>query len=89
MAYSDEELEVINEQWSYFTETPVVLGGYYTPRYLTTALNQAVLQGSNIRIALEDAVREINKEMKRKQKEFFPDGVDSIVWSEYREKEVG
>ena len=89
MAYSDEELAVINEQWSYFTETPVVLGGYYTSRYLTTALNQAVLQGSNIRIALEDAVREINKEMKRKQKEFFPDGVDSIVWSEYREKEVG
>ena len=50
MAYSDEELEVINEQWSYFTETPIVLGGYYTARYLTTALNQAVLQGNNIRI---------------------------------------
>ncbi len=89
MAYSDEELEVINEQWSYFTETPVVLGGYYTTRYLTTALNQSVLQGSNIRIALEDAVREINKEMKRKQNEFFPNGVDSIIWSEYREKEEG
>ena len=89
MAYSDEELAVINEQWSYFTETPVVLGGYYTTRYLMTALNQSVLQGGNIRIALEDAVREINKEMKRKQKEFFPEGVDSIVWSEYREKEVG
>ena len=90
MAYSDEELEVINEQWSYFTETPIVLGGYYTARYLTTALNQAVLQGSNIRIALEDAVREINKEMHRKQKEFFPEAfaadgtIDpefSIIWS--------
>lgn len=90
MAYSDEELEVINEQWSYFTETPIVLGGYYTARYLTTALNQAVLQGDNIRIALEDAVREINKEMRRKQKEFFPeafledgtlDPEFSIIWS--------
>ena len=93
MAYSDEELEVIREQWSYFTETPVVLGGYYTSRYLLTALNQSVLQGDNIRIALEDAVREINKEMIRKQKEFFPEEYDkdnfSIIWSEYRVKEEG
>lgn len=91
MAYSDDELEVINEQWKYFTEYPVVLGGYYTDRYLLTALNQSVLQGDNIRIALEDAVREINKEMKRKQKEFFNDAFDSegnlikedfsIIWS--------
>jgi len=80
MAYSDDEIEVIMEQWTHFTESPNVLGGYYTSRYLNTALNKAVLQGDNIRIALEDAVREINKEMKRKQDEFFPDGVDSVIW---------
>ena len=100
MAYSDEELAVINEMWDNHVETPVVLGGYYTTRYLNTALNEAVLQGNNIRIALEDAVREINKEMKRKQKEFFPEWFDedgnmldpvenniSIVWSDYKVKE--
>lgn len=100
MAYSDEEVAVIKEQWKYFEECPNVLGGYYTSRYLTTALNQAVLQGDNIRIALEDAVREINKEMERKQAEFFPDWFDSngnrkdakannysIIWKGYKEGE--
>ena len=86
MAYTDDEVAVIEEQWNHFVESPNVLGGYYTNRYLTTALNQSVLQGENIRIALEDAVREINKEMKRKQKEFFPNGCDSVVWAEYKEK---
>ncbi len=86
MAYSEEERKVIYEMWDDFTESPIVLGGYYTTRYLTTALNQAVIQGDNARIALEDAVREINKEMKRKQEELLPEGATSVVWKEWREK---
>lgn len=70
MPYTDEEIEIIQTVWADFEETPVVLGGYYTNRYLLTALNQAILQGLNPRVALEDAVREINKEMKRKQEDF-------------------
>ncbi|MBQ8164780.1 MAG: extracellular solute-binding protein [Clostridia bacterium] len=70
MPYTDEEIEIIQTVWADFEETPVVLGGYYTNRYLLTALNQAILQGMNPRVALEDAVREINKEMKRKQIDF-------------------
>jgi hypothetical protein len=46
------------------------MGDYYTSRYLVTALNQTVMQGLSGRIALEDAVKEINKEMRRKQAEF-------------------
>ncbi|MBE7065595.1 MAG: extracellular solute-binding protein [Ruminococcaceae bacterium] len=70
MPYTDEEIEIIQTVWADFEETPVVPGGYYTNRYLLTALNQAILQGMNPRVALEDAVREINKEMKRKQNDF-------------------
>ncbi len=70
LPYTDTELDIINKQWDYFRESPNTLGGYYTSRYLLTALNQTILQGMNARIALEDAVREINKEMLRKQTEF-------------------
>lgn len=70
LPYTLEELDVIYEQWSWIQESPNVLGGYYTSRYLTTALNQHVLQGVNARVALEDAIKEINKEMIRKQEEY-------------------
>ncbi len=70
LPYTFDELDVIYEQWSWLQESPNVLGGYYTSRYLTTALNQHVLQGVNARVALEDAIKEINKEMLRKQEEY-------------------
>lgn len=70
LPYTQEELDVINQQWVWLKESPNTMGGYYTSRYLLTALNQTVIQGLSGRIAIEDAVKEINKEMKRKQKEF-------------------
>ena len=70
LPYSQEELDVINAQWVHLKESPNTMGGYYTSRYLLTALNQTVIQGLSGRIALEDAVKEINKEMRRKQEEF-------------------
>lgn len=78
LPYTEKEMSVILEQWSHFKEAHNTLGGYYTHRYLNTALNQTILQGKNARIALEDAVKEINKEMLRKQKEF---GItDSVLY---------
>ena len=75
LPYTMEELDVIYDQWAWLKESPSTLGGYYTSRYLITALNQTVLQGKNARVALEDAIKEINKEMKRKQKEYkIPEG---------------
>ncbi|QNK59514.1 extracellular solute-binding protein [Paenibacillus sp. PAMC21692] len=70
MAWSKEELAAILEQWSWFKEQPVVLGGYYTSRHLMNAWNRTVITGDNARIALEDAYKEINKELLRKQEEF-------------------
>ena len=75
LPYTQDELDVIYAQWEWLKESPSTLGGYYTSRYLVTALNQTVLQGKNARVALEDAIKEINKEMKRKQKEYkVPEG---------------
>lgn len=70
MAWSRNQLAAIKDQWSWLREQPVILGGYYTQRHLTNAWNEAVLLGENERIALEDAIKEINKELERKQEEY-------------------
>ena len=58
------------EQWDWFQERPVVLGGYFTPRHVDNAWNEVVLQGKNERESLEAAVRAINRELRKKQEEF-------------------
>jgi len=65
-----QDIEAIMEQWQWFQERPVVLGGYFTPRHVGNAWNKVVLQGSNEREALEEAVRFINRELRKKQEEF-------------------
>lgn len=65
-----KDIEAIGEQWQWFLETPVVLGGYFTPRHINNAWNRVVLQGWHPREALEEAVKEINRELVRKQEEF-------------------
>ena len=70
MAWPRHDIEAISEQWRWFQERPVVLGGYFTPRHVDNAWNEVVLQGSNSREALDDAVRAINRELRKKQEEF-------------------
>jgi ABC-type glycerol-3-phosphate transport system substrate-binding protein len=79
MAYTDQEIQAILDQWEWYKEAPNVLGGYYTSRYLLTALNKTVLQNKNARTSLEDAVQAINKELERKQEEFH---VTSVTTAE-------
>jgi ABC-type glycerol-3-phosphate transport system substrate-binding protein len=70
MAWPRADIAAITEQWQWFQERPVVLGGYYTPRHITNAWNQVVLQGANSREILEEAIKEINRELQKKQEEF-------------------
>jgi ABC-type glycerol-3-phosphate transport system substrate-binding protein len=70
MAWPRHDIDAISEQWRWFQERPVVLGGYFTPRHVDNAWNEVVLQGSNSREALDDAVRAINRELRKKQEEF-------------------
>ena len=50
---------------------------------MLTALNKTVLQGENPRANIEDAIREIDKELKRKQEEFGIGENDSVVGKEW------
>jgi ABC-type glycerol-3-phosphate transport system substrate-binding protein len=70
MAWPRHDIEAIMEQWQWFKERPVVLGGYYTPRHVANAWNKVVLQGANPRETLEEAIKQINRELRKKQEEF-------------------
>lgn len=76
MAWDPDDLEVIQEMWNHYREVPVVLGGYFTSRYLTNAWNSTVISGQNLRDCLEDAVFEINRELETKQEEYGVKGRD-------------
>lgn len=68
-----EHIEVIQEQWDWAREMPNVLGGYFTDRHLTNAWTTTVVSGGEARNALEQAVKDINRELRMKQEEY---GID-------------
>lgn len=70
LSWNEEDIEVIEEQWNWAEETPVVLGGYFTSRHITNAWTSVVISGMDVREALEQAVKEINRELRMKQEEY-------------------
>ena len=51
-------------------EVPVVVGSYFTSRHIGNAWNSTVVNGVELRTALEKGVKDINKELKRKQEQY-------------------
>lgn len=70
LAWSDNDIKVLEEQWAWARETPTVLGGYFTSRHLTNAWTSVVISGEDVREALEQAVKDINRELRMKQEEY-------------------
>ncbi|MDQ0058929.1 extracellular solute-binding protein [Paenibacillus harenae] len=70
LPWPQDDIEAVLEQWKWFKERQVVLGGYYTSRHIGNTWNEIVLNGKNQREAIEDAVIEINKELRKKREEF-------------------
>lgn len=70
LPWPSEDLEAILEQWEWFREREVVLGGYYTNRHVDNIWNEIVLNGKNRRVAVEAGVKEINRELRKKREEF-------------------
>ncbi len=69
--WSPSHVGVFKEMWNWAKETPVVLGSYYTSRYITNAFTSVVVSGNtSSRDALETAVKAINRELKVKQEEY-------------------
>jgi ABC-type glycerol-3-phosphate transport system substrate-binding protein len=70
LPWPKEDIDAILEQWNWFKERQVVLGGYYTTRNIANTWNVIVLSGINQREAIEDAVIDIDKELRKKREEF-------------------
>jgi ABC-type glycerol-3-phosphate transport system substrate-binding protein len=70
LPWPEEDQKALNEGWKYFKEQPFVPGGYFTARHIANAWNRVVLSGDNVRESLEQAVKDIDKELEAKQKEF-------------------
>lgn len=70
LPWQAEDIDAILEQWEWFREREVVLGGYYTTRYIANMWNEIVLNGRIVRESVEDGVKEINKELSKKREEF-------------------
>lgn len=70
LPWDQGDLEIIKDQMSKAEEQPIVLGGYFTTRHLVNAWNRVYLSNENPRDALEEAVKDINSEIRKKHEEY-------------------
>lgn len=70
MPWKQDDLEAMLAQWPWIKEVPNVPGGYMTSRELGFAWNRATINLQPPRVALDQAVKQINRELARKQLEF-------------------
>jgi ABC-type glycerol-3-phosphate transport system substrate-binding protein len=66
----DEHKEVILAQWEWLQEPVKLPGSYMQERELSNAWNQIVFEGVNPRVAIDNSVIIINREITRKMEEF-------------------
>ncbi len=70
LPWNYNDLKTIEQSWRWARETPVVLGSYFTARHLGNALTRCVVNNETVRDSLEEAVKQIDKELKRKQESY-------------------
>lgn len=62
--------KIIKAQMESAQEQLIVPGGYFTGRHIINAWNRVCINNENVRDALEKAVKDINKELYNKRREF-------------------
>ncbi len=65
-----EHKKIIAEQMAWIYETPRNPGSYMVERELSNAINAVCLEGTNLRSALDEAIKRIDRELERKLEEF-------------------
>lgn len=70
LAWSKDQMKVLNEQWGYTFGVPEIAGGYYTSRHLTNATRKVINDNEDPRETLLDYTRTINEEIDKKRTEF-------------------
>lgn len=70
LPWDQRHAEIIKAQMEEAEEQLIVPGGYFTGRHIINAWNRVVVNNENARDSLEEAVKDINKELYNKRKEF-------------------
>lgn len=81
---SEEHQQVIFEQWNYLYEVPKIPGGFAIERGISDIWNKVVLEGANLRTAVDTMVITVNREIRRKYAEFGFLDDDGNVLKPYR-----
>lgn len=70
LPWDQRHAQIIRAQMENAREQLIVPGGYFTGRHIVNAWNSVVISNENVRDMLEKAVKDINKELANKRKEF-------------------
>jgi ABC-type glycerol-3-phosphate transport system substrate-binding protein len=70
LPWKKEDADVILSQWKWYKDIPNVPGGYFLERETNNAWVRSVVRTDNYMSSLEQTVRDINRELLRKQQEF-------------------
>ena len=70
LPWDQRHAQIIRAQMDSAEEQPTVPGGYFTGRHIINAWNRVVVNNENARDSLEKAVKDINKELTNKRREF-------------------
>lgn len=69
-AWTAQQKEILNEQWSYAVGTPETAGGYLVTRHINNAFRKIVYQDADVRETLTEYTRAIDKELALKRQEY-------------------
>lgn len=78
LPWKNDDKVVIQSQLENAKEQYIVPGGYFTSRHIINAWNRVVVNNENVRDAMEEAVKDINKEITSKVEEFGLNEIDII-----------
>ncbi|MCR5323770.1 MAG: extracellular solute-binding protein [Lachnospiraceae bacterium] len=70
LPYPTSDKDIILEQAEAILEAPRLLGSYMLEREMSNAFNDIVVNGETVRSRIDDAVKVIDREVKRKLEEF-------------------
>jgi len=83
LPWKSEDKKIIAEQTQWILEAPRILGTYMLERELSNAYTEVVINGKDLRLSIDTAVKRINRETERKLMEFGYLSQDGEVIEEY------